>query len=600
LWAVDRLRQHSVTSWLIAAAAVAAVILSHNLLALASFALLLAWIGWQCAVGDEGRDLCVLRLGALGAGVALSAFFWLPVALEQDAVNLSTLIGPGGHFDYRNHFLSLTHLLTPPARLDWGASEPAFPLTLGVAQWLLALVGIALLLARRTRQRRHLSFFAVAAIAVLLMMLPVSTPLWEAIPLLAYFQFPWRLLGPIAPLLAVLAGAGADAMASAWRAAGARFLPAALVVLIVVAAFPLLQVPPWPGVPWDTTAAGVLAEELRGRWLGTTSTADFLPATVDIIPRPTEQVLAGIRAGKPPDRVNRFTLPAGTTVRNEALSPLHTRYHISSTEPFPLRLYQFTFPGWVARVDGVAVATEVGRPEGFLVVPLPSGTYRVDVALEATPAQRLAWAVSGVSLLFIGVVAAIIHRRRRAAPPVAAPSPQEVVTNRTVLLVVLAAALLYALLAASAVLHIESTGYRAIPAEHDLFASLSGEIALIGYDAPERVTRGTAIPVTLYWKAQQEVDENYQVFVHLVDGDGALVAQSDKLNPGDFPTRRWPLEKYVRDQHRLALPPDLAPGDYLLSAGLWLQSEQSRLPVLDGEGQVSGDVVPLGTVTVSE
>jgi hypothetical protein len=601
LYAVDRLRAANAWSWLVAAGLVAAVILSHNLLALVSFALLLAYALWECAGSEESRTVCGLRLGALAAGVGLAAFFWLPVAFEQNAVNLESLIGPGGHFDYRNHFLSLAQLLAPPSRLDWGASEPAFPLQLGFVQWLLALLGVALLALKKVRARRTTAFFALAAAVLLIMMLPLSTPVWETIPLLPYLQFPWRLLGPMAPVLAILAGAGARTLALTVAGPLARWLPALLVALLVVASFPYLQAPPWPGDEWDTSAWGVLAQELQGRWLGTTSTADFVPATVDVIPGPTEQLLEDIRAGEAADRVNRVTLPEGTAVRGEALRPLHTRYHVATDTAFPLRLYQFAFPGWEVRLDDEAIATEIGTPEGFLVVLLPAGEYVVDVELVATPAQRAAWLISAGSLLAVAASALLLHRHGYRQPAVAADWDKgPAAASRGVLVSVLAAGLLYAVLANAAWLHVHSTGFQAIPAQRELFASFDGEIALIGLDAPQDTRAGRALQVTLYWKAQRPITDSYQVFVHLNGPDGRVLAQSDKLNPGEFPTRRWPLDRYVRDQHRLVVPVDLPPGSYRLTAGLWLQAEERRLPVAGSEGAPVGDVVTLGTVTVRE
>ncbi|MCA9989522.1 MAG: hypothetical protein KDE29_00825, partial [Anaerolineales bacterium] len=65
-----------------------------------------------------------------------------------------------------------------------------------------------------------------------------------------------------------------------------------------------------------------------------------------------------------------------------------------------------------------------------------------------------------------------------------------------------------------------------------VYADFGGQIALIGYDAPAEARPGETIPITLYWQAQQPLQINYQVFVHLLLPDGrTLVAQSDKLNP---------------------------------------------------------------------
>ncbi|MGD2050545.1 MAG: hypothetical protein PVH03_13675, partial [Chloroflexota bacterium] len=93
---------------------------------------------------------------------------------------------------------------------------------------------------------------------------------------------------------------------------------------------------------------------------------------------------------------------------------------------------------------------------------------------------------------------------------------------------------------------------------------------------------------------------NYQVFVHLKDDEGNLVAQSDKLNPGDFPTKRWPVDKYVRDEHQILLPADLPPGEYQLSLGLWVVEDGWRLPLLNDAGEQIGDNYALSPPLIVE
>jgi hypothetical protein len=136
------------------------------------------------------------------------------------------------------------------------------------------------------------------------------------------------------------------------------------------------------------------------------------------------------------------------------------------------------------------------------------------------------------------------------------------------------------------------------PAQTAVYADFGEQIALLGYDlGSDTVAPGETVDLSLYWQAQTELPINYQVFVHLLGPDG-LVAQSDKINPGDFPTRRWPLDKYVRDDHRLLLPEDLAAGVYTLATGVWVQDEGWRLPLLDEQGQQIGDSFLLRTIEV--
>ena len=101
----------------------------------------------------------------------------------------------------------------------------------------------------------------------------------------------------------------------------------------------------------------------------------------------------------------------------------------------------------------------------------------------------------------------------------------------------------------------------------------------------------------LYWKAIRPVSENYQVFVHLRNGVGQVVAQSDKLNPGDYPTTRWPLDKYVRDAHRFVIPETVITGEeYRLAIGLWSMDDGMRLQARDANGADLGDSIFLETV----
>ncbi|MEM8858975.1 MAG: hypothetical protein AAGD96_11680, partial [Chloroflexota bacterium] len=71
-----------------------------------------------------------------------------------------------------------------------------------------------------------------------------------------------------------------------------------------------------------------------------------------------------------------------------------------------------------------------------------------------------------------------------------------------------------------------------------------------------------------------------------------------KLNPGDFPTRRWTTDKYVTDEHLLKLPDNLPAGEYSLTAGLWVVNEGWRLPTIDDDGNVVSDAALIATITV--
>ena len=606
LWAMDRLRrQPSGRNWLASIGLSAALILTHNLMALVFSGILLAWVIWQTASGRTKLNLESLtgvtkyaisyRLFlALFLGVGLSAFFWLTIMLEQDAVNLGSLVGEGGHFDFRNHFLTWEELLSPSRLLDWGASEPQYLLNLGVAQWVFAGLGIVGLIAYRSKERSGLAFFVIILGGLLFLMVPVSAVVWENLPLLPFLQFPWRLLGPAAATIAVLSGAAVAALITLSPSWLQRWIPALMVGIILLMAFPLSQVPPWPADFGSTSAQRVLKIELAGRWLGTTSTADFVPATVDVIPKPESALLDDFYNERSLDRVNRVTLPEGTVVTSEQITPLHMRFNVSGDRDFPLRLFLFDFPGWQAHVDGQLVDIELGRPEGFVTVPVKSGVHVVEVQFATTASRTLATLVTLLAL----VVTLIVARMLQVCQQPLRIEDQIESSNRKdweVVLSVAAVGVVAVLLQAFVVepqnwLHYESSGFSVATADQRTHLSFGDQITLIGYDATnDAVAPGDKLTITLYWKAQQMLDINYQVFVHLLDQDGNLAAQSDKLNPGEFPSKRWSLDRYVRDEHQLILPADFPAGEYRLSVGLWVADDGWRLPLLDVKGRQLGD-----------
>jgi hypothetical protein len=105
---------------------------------------------------------------------------------------------------------------------------------------------------------------------------------------------------------------------------------------------------------------------------------------------------------------------------------------------------------------------------------------------------------------------------------------------------------------------------------------LDGFAELVGYQAGPLVP-GQPFPVALYWRAQGETRTSYKVFVHLLDAQGAIVAQSDTI-PANWArlTTSWLPPEVIEDTHTLFPPTSLAPETYRLVAGLYDPSTGRR------------------------
>jgi hypothetical protein len=142
------------------------------------------------------------------------------------------------------------------------------------------------------------------------------------------------------------------------------------------------------------------------------------------------------------------------------------------------------------------------------------------------------------------------------------------------------------------------------PAENGLsgtpVADFGGQISLLGHSpVPETIVAGQILPLTFVWQAHSELSRDYKVFVHLVDGEGRIVAQRDSEPVGGWrPTTSWRVGESVRDNHGLLILENVPAGEYRLIAELY-DAEGDRLAVGDARGQVVGDSLSLGTVQVS-
>ncbi len=107
-------------------------------------------------------------------------------------------------------------------------------------------------------------------------------------------------------------------------------------------------------------------------------------------------------------------------------------------------------------------------------------------------------------------------------------------------------------------------------------------ITLTGLGLPARpVAPGEVLPVGFTWQPSQPVSRDLTVFVHLLDAQGEIVAQLDRLPfHGRWPTPVWQPGESLRDRYDLALPATLPPGRYGVRFGFYDQA--GRLLLADG------------------
>ena len=137
-------------------------------------------------------------------------------------------------------------------------------------------------------------------------------------------------------------------------------------------------------------------------------------------------------------------------------------------------------------------------------------------------------------------------------------------------------------------------------ADQVAIARIGERISLLGFDLPQQVTGGEELELVLYWRAEGDVQENYTVFVQVLNADGFLVAQKDnEPGQGGYPTSIWEAGQTVSDKYLVPMPDGLPAGDYRIIVGMYTLPSVERLPV-SVNGQIVGDHVELSLLRVVE
>ena len=613
LWQTHRLRYGLVITF-----AVMGTMLSHNAVALLlagtigsmSVILLLCTRDWRALLGTGVSSLL---------GLALSAWFWWPALREGDYVHLSRIVAS----DFRPRFISLTELIALSPRLDTGAINPYFPLTLGTAQVGMALLGVLLLLvgigwySRKPDVGKRLDrltvacglFFVLFTFFCALMATRWSEPIWNVLPFVNLFEWPFRWHGFTALGLSWLCAFAVFAAGHYWP----RLHPwvgALALCLLIGSALVNLYPAKLPLGTFQATPADIIRFELHTNQIGTTSLGEFDPIWSNALA--SLAAPDDYRQQRPVNRLPR-RLPTGAHGGLEATHVQMHQFRLTLPAPMSLTLELLYFPGWEATVDGAPVPIRPHPANGLIDLSIPAGEHTVRLVFRETPLRWWADLVSLVAwlgLLFYlagRAIWSLFQRKAAQIPKATGWEEQEkwaVTTGAnqqaftTVALSVMLLSGVYLVLPDWFQVH--SPPNQALPAVTKLQIDFADKLRLLGIDpAPSVVTAGDTLTVVTYWRALSRLTSNYGLFLHLDDASGQTIATVDQTHPSNIPTSSWAPSLYVRAPLRLTIPAAARPIRYRLRVGVVDPTNKAWLAPLHSQADgLEADVLEIGQVWV--
>lgn len=191
----------------------ASLLICHNLTAL-TFAPIMAIYSIIILIQNKKlkiKEIIKILILALIA-VGISAFFLLPVIFEKNLVTVNTMTQ--GFFYYIIHFATLSELFLSRfwgyGGTVWGPIDN-MSFQIGYIHWILPFVVITLLLIKKYKKQSNnfvlIIFFFITFLFSAFLTHSKSTPIWQALPFMPFYQFPWRFLTSIIFSLSFISGA---------------------------------------------------------------------------------------------------------------------------------------------------------------------------------------------------------------------------------------------------------------------------------------------------------------------------------------------------------------------------------------------------------
>ena len=343
------------------------------------------------AVHERRLQPLLVGGGAMALGLALAAFYIVPAAFEQSWVNISEALASGLRF--QESFLFTRIADVEHTRFNSVVSW--------VATGMLATTICSCFAVRQRLQRQYPRLWWVLLTLIgisTVLMLPLTSPLWEHVPKLRYVQFPWRwLLALDVPFALCLVAA----------ISGLRRLTKCAVSAVVLAGLAgtglLLTRNHW----WDP---GGVAEFYRQHFSG--GTGYF--GTDEYEPRDTDHYDLDQGAPRVYLRRPKRAAPAPTAkIKIESWRATQKEFLVHAPEPVSAALRLLDYPAWRVEVNGRPVSAVAKQNTGEMLISLPAGTSRVRIVFATTRDRVLGNIISLLAAATILVI--VVSTAHRSA-----------------------------------------------------------------------------------------------------------------------------------------------------------------------------------------
>ncbi len=356
--------------------------LSHNGMTLLFFPLAFLWAVYWLLYQRKFKIIFRIILLFIWS-LAISSFFLLPAFGERLLVNINSMVSD--YYNFRHHFVSLNQLFI--SRFwGYGASflgtgdEMSFQL--GWLHWgavaVSALLAVKLFFNRKRRGSGVIFLMGAIWLFSVFMTHAKSVLIWEAFPLLAFLQFPWRILGISMFAASFLSGSLVSLAKPNLK------IPLAVLFFGLVVGLNIGYFRPSKTYPLENDQYLLTGENWRQQSMG--ALLDYLPKDVKEIPKELAPATAWAVGGKA--RITEFSKRSDFW---------RFTIEVAENKPALVMVPVFNFPGWEVFIDQNKTEISSDNSQGLISLSVPPGKHTVVGWFRNTPGRSLANLITLIS-----------------------------------------------------------------------------------------------------------------------------------------------------------------------------------------------------------
>jgi hypothetical protein len=343
------------------------------------------------ALAQTSLQLALNTIAGTVLGLGLAAFYILPAAYQRRYVQIAMAIIP--NMRIQDNFLFHRTGDAPHDQVLHTASLIALAMIAATA-----IILLALFLTNKARVPHPLQShrkgwdvemppnillpLTILTLTITLLLTPLTAAIWTHTPELAFLQFPWRLTGILAAILAL-------SIAIALRSLNLKPATTATLTLIIAAAltYPAYHLFHQPCDEEDNIQARLALFQSNK---GTEPTDEYTPVNADN---------DSLAPANPPYWLTSD--PDANAPINTIPGPVPTHFAVKSPAPEDLILNLRDYPSWRITRSGTPITNRLQRDDGLIAIPIPAGPSTIDITYTQTRDQTLGDILSLASLALL-------------------------------------------------------------------------------------------------------------------------------------------------------------------------------------------------------